>query len=147
LVKVTSPDTVPGAPQPLVTLAGSTSTPDTKPMPRTVIFQVPALPGALVLMREPSSGSEIAEPYCTPSGSTSTSATVLSPTSAVAVTIATLLPTSKACSSTVPTGAKSIANGTGAPPGVSNALALNSRRLLTVEPQSLRRPLASATAA
>src|SRR5687768_15025163 len=43
--KPISPVTVPGAPTPLVTPAGSTPTPETEPMPRTVTFHVPGLPG------------------------------------------------------------------------------------------------------
>ena len=76
----------------------------------------------------------IADPYCTPSGSIRTSASVFASMVARALTQATSGPTVKDCSPTAPTGAKSTENGTGAAPGTSNALLLNARNELTVAP-------------
>ena len=53
---------VPGTAVPLVRPSGSSATPDTLPMPRTVRVQMPGLAGADVAIDGPSSGSEIADP-------------------------------------------------------------------------------------
>src|SRR5580765_2346042 len=112
-------------------------------MPRTVTFQVPALPGAPTETFGASSGNEIDEPYWVPSGSISTSATVCPVGGvALALTHAVSLPTWNVCDPVAPTGEKATENGA-LPPSLSIALALNVRRLLTVLPKPLRVPEAS----
>src|SRR5436190_221120 len=100
-------------------------------MPRTLIFQVPGMAGALTTILSPITGSAIADPKRSPVGEVSTSATVLVSVTELAVIQAALSSTAKNLSSVGPTGENRMLNGIDAPPP-SSALLLNVRSEFTV---------------